>query len=420
MLEKPVHSMFRSILAMGIFVSSLVPVSAQDVANGKSLFEGNCTSCHAIHEKSIGPALKDVTTRRQEAWLLKWVRNSSALIKSGDPIAVKLFEDYNKVAMNSFENFSDDDIKDVLAYITEESANVPVVEKEDPKDPERTETTGAGMGGTSTTVLMILAGILLLSAVLLYRINGFLKQLIVNKFPERKEEEEANWYNSKFTPWMRSLNPTIASLVVIGAFTAAFGGWFFVYANTEIGVQQGYAPTQPINFSHKIHAGDHELDCKYCHSSVEVSKQASIPAVSTCMNCHSYIDAHEKYDDPATTTVEISPEIQKVRDAYANNEPIKWVRIHNLPDHAYFNHSQHVSVGNVECQACHGPIETMDKVEQHSSLQMGWCINCHRESKVDVGNNEYYEQLHADLEKRGKRSITVAHNGGLECGKCHY
>jgi len=236
MLEKPVHSMFRSILAMGIFVSSLVPVSAQDVANGKSLFEGNCTSCHAIHEKSIGPALKDVTTRRQEAWLLKWVRNSSALIKSGDPIAVKLFEDYNKVAMNSFENFSDDDIKDVLAYITEESANVPVVEKEDPKDPERTETTGAGMGGTSTTVLMILAGILLLSAVLLYRINGFLKQLIVNKFPERKEEEEANWYNSKFTPWMRSLNPTIASLVVIGAFTAAFGGWFFVYANTEIGV----------------------------------------------------------------------------------------------------------------------------------------------------------------------------------------
>lgn len=408
--------MLRSILAMGIFVSSLVPASAQDVANGKSLFEGNCTSCHAIHEKSIGPALKGVTERRQEAWLLKWVRNSTALIKSGDPIAVKLFEDNNKVAMNSFENFSDEDIKDVLAYISEESAKAPVVDA-GPASPETGATSPAGdsgMGGTTTTVLMILAGILLLSAVLLYRINGFLKQLIVNKFPERKEEEEATWYNSKFTPWMRELNPTIASLVVILAFTAAFGGWFFMYANTEIGVQQGYAPTQPINFSHKIHAGDHEIDCKYCHSSVEVSKQASIPAVSTCMNCHSYIDASKKYNG------NVSPEIQKVRDAYANNEPIKWVRIHNLPDHAYFNHSQHVSIGKVECQACHGPIETMDKVAQHSSLQMGWCINCHRESKVDVGNNEYYEQLHADLEKRGKRSITVAHNGGLECGKCHY
>jgi len=418
MLEKPVHSMLRSILVMGIFVSSLVPASAQDVANGKSLFEGNCVSCHAIHEKSIGPALKGVTERRQEAWLLKWVRNSTALIKSGDPIAVKLFEDNNKVAMNSFENFSDEDIKDILAYITEESAKAPVVVTEGPaagtETGGSTNTGDSGMGGTTTTVLMILAGILLLSAVLLYRINGFLKQLIVNKFPERKEEEEATWYNSKFTPWMRSLNPTIASLVVISAFMAAFGGWFFVYANTEIGVQQGYAPTQPINFSHKIHAGDHEIDCKYCHSSVEVSKQASIPAVSTCMNCHSYIDASKKYNG------QVSPEIQKIRTAYETNTPIKWVRIHNLPDHAYFNHSQHVSVGKVECQACHGPIETMDKVEQHSSLQMGWCVNCHRESKVDVGNNEYYEQLHADLEKRGKRSITVAHNGGLECGKCHY
>lgn len=417
MLEKPVHSILRSMLALGIFVSSLVPASAQDVANGKSLFEGNCVSCHAIHEKSIGPALKDVTTRRQEAWLLKWIRNSSALIKSGDPIAVKLFEENNKVAMNSFENFSDDDIKDVLAYITEESAKAPVVDA-GPGTPEEGAAPVAGgdsgMNGTTSTVLFILAAVLLLSSVLLYRINGFLKQLIVSKFPERKEEEEATWYNSKFTPWMRSLNPTIASLVVITAFMAAFGGWFFVYANTEIGVQQGYAPTQPINFSHKIHAGDHEIDCKYCHSSVEVSKQASVPAVSTCMNCHSYIDASKKYNG------QVSPEIQKIRTAYETNTPIKWIRIHNLPDHAYFNHSQHVSIGKVECQACHGPIETMDKVEQHSSLQMGWCVNCHRESKVDVANNDYYEQLHADLEKRGKRSITVAHNGGLECGKCHY
>ncbi|MDX5469600.1 MAG: c-type cytochrome [Bacteroidota bacterium] len=409
--------MMRSIFVLGILVTNLMPAQAQDVANGKSLFEGNCVSCHAIHEKSIGPALKGVTERREEAWLLKWVKNSTALIKSGDPVAVKLFNDYNKVAMNSFENFSDQDVKDILAYIKEESAKEPVVAAGPTGDAGTTTTAPTesnGLSGQTTTILMVLAGILILASVLLFRINSFLKELILKKFPERQAEEEATWYNSKFTPWMRSLNPTIASLVVVTVFMLAFGGWFFSYANTEIGVQQGYAPTQPINFSHKIHAGDHEIDCKYCHSSVEVSKQASVPAVSTCMNCHSYIDAKDKYNG------EVSPEIQKIRTAYETNTPIKWVRIHNLPDHAYFNHAQHVSVGKVECQACHGPIETMDKVEQHSSLQMGWCVNCHRESKVDVANNDYYEQLHADLEKRGKRTITVAHNGGLECGKCHY
>lgn len=418
MLEKPVQSIMRSFLVMGIFVSTFVPSAAQNLENGKALFESQCVSCHTIDKKTIGPALKDVHTRRDEAWLLKWVRNSGEVIKSGDPYAVKLFKEYNNVAMNSFENFKDEDIKDILAYIKEEGAKPAAAGAETTPATGEVGAPGAaantGSGSNMTTILLVLAGFLILAALLLYRINGYLKELLAKKFPEKGLEEEPNWYNSKFTPWLRSLNPTIASMVVISLFVAAFGGWFFGYANTEIGVQQGYAPTQPIEFSHKIHAGDYAIDCKYCHSSVEVSKQASVPAVSTCMNCHAYIDANAKYDG------KVSPEIQKVRDAYKNNEPIKWIRIHNLPDHAYFNHAQHVSVGKVECQACHGPIETMDKVTQHSSLQMGWCINCHRESKVDVANNAYYEQLHADLEKRGKRSITVAHNGGLECGKCHY
>ncbi len=419
MLEKPVQSIIRSFLVMGIIVSTFVPSAAQNLENGKALFESQCVSCHAIDKKLVGPALKDVHTRRDEAWLIKWVRNSGEVIKSGDPYAVKLFKEYNSLAMNPFENLKDEDIKDILAYIKEEGSKAPVAETAPATTGGETvaSTPAAGTGSTGsnyTTVLVILACILFVAALLLVRINSYLKELLARKFPEKAVEEEPSWYNSKFSPWMRSLNPTIASLVVITVFMLAFGGWFFAYANTEIGVQQGYAPTQPIQFSHKIHAGDHEIDCKYCHSSVEVSKQASVPAVSTCMNCHSYIDANQKYGG------KVSPEIQKVRDAYKNNEPIKWIRIHNLPDHAYFNHAQHVSVGKVECQACHGPVETMDKVTQHSSLQMGWCVNCHRESKVDIANNDYYEQLHADLEKRGKRSITVAHNGGLECGKCHY
>lgn len=420
MLKRPVQAIIRPILVIGVFFTLFSPAKAQNLENGKSLYESQCVACHAIDKKSIGPALKGVDQRKDEAWLIKWIRNSQELVKAGDPYAVQIFNEYNKMVMTPFESLTDDDIKDILAYVKaeENKAAAPVEASTGgtaaPAGAQAVAAeSGSGMNQVNI-VLIVLAVILLVSGLLLYRINGYLKELISRKFPEKAADMEPSWYNSKFTPWLRSLNPTIASLVVITLFMAAFGGWFFTYANSEIGVQQGYAPTQPINFSHKLHAGDMAIDCKYCHSTVEVSKQASVPSVSTCMNCHSYIDASDKYNG------EVSPEIQKIRTAYETNTPIKWIRIHNLPDLAYFNHAQHVSVGKVECQTCHGPIETMEKVSQHASLQMGWCVNCHRESEVDVANNDYYEQLHADLEKRGKRTITVAHNGGLDCGKCHY
>ena len=238
--------------------------------------------------------------------------------------------------------------------------------------------------------------------------------VLKEKFPDDEAVAKPSWYKTKFQPWLKELNPTIATLVVFGAVAVLGGGFYFKYANTEIGVQKGYAPTQPIAFDHSLHAGEYKIDCQYCHSTASFSKQASVPAVNTCMNCHSYIDAKDKYEG------EVSPEIQKIRDAYKSNTPIKWVRIHNLPDHAYFNHSQHVGVGKVECQTCHGPIEEMKKVAQHTNLQMGWCINCHREAKVDVANNDYYEKIHEELKGMGRKEYTVAMNGGLECAKCHY
>ena len=200
----------------------------------------------------------------------------------------------------------------------------------------------------------------------------------------------------------------------------------FDYGNKVVGVQKGYMPAQPIKYSHQLHAGTYKINCQYCHSGADKSKQATVPSASTCMNCHMHVTASAKYDG------KVSPEIQKIYDAVgwdANKKaydpsktqtPIKWVRVHNLPDHAYFNHAQHVKIGKVECQACHGPVETMQVVSQQRSLQMGWCINCHREAKVDVANNDYYVKLHAELKKEGKSSITVAQNGGTECGKCHY
>lgn len=416
MFKKLTSSLTKSVYTLALFGLSALNLSAQDAAKGKEIFDGQCASCHAINDKLVGPALKDVHTRREEAWLIKWIRNSQALIKSGDPTAVNLFKEYQGSIMSSFENLSDEDIKGVLAYIKQES-EAPAAVATAGTSVSSVQGNGSASSGSDEQmmlVLTILAAILLIASLVLWRINGILTKLVLNKHPEQAEDADPSWWDTKLMPWVRGLNPTIATLAIGAFFAVIAGGWFFEYANTEIGVQQGYAPTQPINFSHELHAGQYKIDCQYCHNSAAVSKQASVPAINTCMNCHKWIDAKEKYNG------EVSPEIQKVRDAYEKNVPVKWVRIHNLPDHAYFNHAQHVSIGKVECQTCHGPIETMEKVAQHSSLQMGWCINCHRESKVDVANNDYYEQLHADLHKQGKKAISVANNGGLECGKCHY
>jgi hypothetical protein len=178
-------------------------------------------------------------------------------------------------------------------------------------------------------------------------------------------------------------------------------------------VQQGYSPKQPIAFSHKIHAGDMEIDCKYCHTGVMKGKSATIPSVNICMNCHNQIKA-------GTQTGE--GEIAKILTAYANNKPIEWVRIHNLPDLAYFNHSQHVNVAGVECQTCHGPIQEMEVVKQYSLLTMGWCIDCHRKTDINTKGNKYYDNLvELHNERKGKGApFKVEENGGLECSKCHY
>jgi hypothetical protein len=131
-----------------------------------------------------------------------------------------------------------------------------------------------------------------------------------------------------------------------------------------LGNQQGYQPVQPINFSHKIHAGDNQIQCLYCHSGADKSQTAGIAAASTCMNCH-------------TKILKDSPEIQKITTALAQNKPIEWVKVNDLPDHVSFTHSRHVTAG-VKCQTCHGPVETEDRVSQADVLSMGMCVTCHR------------------------------------------
>jgi mono/diheme cytochrome c family protein len=421
------------LLTLAVTILLSYQLTFADAAEGEQLYKANCTACHAINEKIVGPALKDVHKRRESAWLLKWIKNSQKLIASGDPVAVQLYKENNESPMLSFENLSDAQITSIVDYIKKESEApaAPVVASTASITPTETKSNGSGFYSNVTYyALIVMAIVLALIVFVLYRIQNVVNGLFEQKHPEAvaaEKAQEVSWKDNKlsFRYKLFKKHPVVGTIVVSLLFMVIFGLLGFDYGNKEIGVQKGYAPTQPINYSHELHAGTYKINCLYCHSGADKSKQATIPSASTCMNCHMHVQA--KKEDG-----KVSPEIQKIYNAVGwdaekrmydpskPKTPIKWVRIHNLPDHAYFNHAQHVKIGKVECQACHGPIETMKVVSQQKSLQMGWCINCHREANVDVANNDYYEKLHANLKIEGQTSITVAQNGGLECGKCHY
>jgi len=167
----------------------------------------------------------------------------------------------------------------------------------------------------------------------------------------------------------------------------------------SVGSSQGYAPVQPIAFSHRLHAGDRQIPCLYCHFVAERSRHAGIPAANVCMNCHGRLRL-------------ASAELQKLKEAVAQNRAIRWVKIHNLPDFVYFDHSQHVAVARLACQRCHGPIETMDRVRQVAPLTMGWCLDCHRSEGVVLPALRT-AALPPDLAR-------TRATGGQDCSKCHY
>ena len=309
----------------------------------------------------------------------------------------------------TFPYFSDEDVINILAYIEEAPSKQNAV-----SNSSVTSEVIVLENKTSDYLLLTISIVLLLIIAGLWKVKNTLKNiagedsqdlfqsivLIVDAYFQRK--------------------PLVALTVVLIAGLGANAAWKLM---TDVGVTKGYAPEQPIAFSHKLHSGINGVDCNYCHHSARHGKSAAIPSGNVCMNCHTYIN-----EGPSGKA-----EIQKIYDAVGfdpekgqyiegyEQKPIKWVRIHNLPDHAYFNHAQHVVAGGIECQDCHGPIEEMEVVEQHSELTMGWCIDCHRQTEVQVADNDYYEEMHAKFkENHPGESFNVADIGGIECGKCHY
>ncbi|AKD05648.1 cytochrome C [Pontibacter korlensis] len=376
---------------------------------GAALFKNNCAVCHSAgSDVIVGPGLKGVTGRRSESWLISWIKNSQALIQSGDAEAVAVYNEYNKQAMPSFA-FSDDEVRSILAYIDSEAntaAAVPTtvggVEGAAPGQNVGTDAIGA-VGGYLDIILVVLIVVLIVLVVTLLLITSLLKNYL-NK-NRQLDEYDAEVVNQRFDFSKIYKSKAVRTLVVLIFVVVLLD--LTIDKVMGVGIQQGYQPKQPIAFSHKLHAGEHQINCNYCHTTVYESKSASIPSANICMNCHSQIQTQ-------------SPEIQKIYRAIERNEPIEWVRIHNLPDLAYFNHSQHTQVGGVECQTCHGPIQEMDVVYQYSPLTMGWCIDCHRETPLNTEGNQYYDNLVQLHEASSKGAFTVSSNGGTECSKCHY
>ncbi len=387
----------------------------------------NCASCHNPLKDATGPALKGIRAGLPGGdWIYNWVHNSASLIAAGDPEAVKIFTKYNKTAMTAFPQLSNEEIDAILKYADDFKAPVAAAPADGGGGAQKVESHG--------WIYTVITLTLLLLVVILWRANLGLRRAANDK-EGIPNEKEIPLYRSKL----------VIAVVAIVAFIMA-GYWITNGAINE-GRQQNYMPLQPLFYSHKVHAGINQVNCLYCHAGAEKSRQAMIPSTNVCMNCHKQISEYtggEGADAHVLKTAEGksingTEQIQLLykyagwdpskkdykRDANGNilATPIQWVKIHNMPDHVYFNHSQHVKVGQVQCQKCHGPVQEMDEVYQFSALSMGWCINCHRQTDVQFTTNNYYStfQKYHDELKSGKREhVTEADMGGTECQKCHY
>ena len=427
----------------------------ESVLSGEKLFTANCASCHKLNKKLIGPALTGSVERWDEDgeyndisgkdWLYKWVRNPNAVIAEGHPYANKIFKEYNKSVMTAFPSLTDEDVDNIFAYI----ANPPlaVVPK---TDGGGAATQGAPIQDLSL-FLYILIGMLVLIVLILGRVSSALGKLALVKEGLTIPVPVPFYRNKKI----------ITTLVLV---LIIYIGYTTVNSAIDLGRQQGYGPTQPIKFSHELHAGIDKIDCQYCHTGAAEGKQSNIPSLNICMNCHKGINegvingVHGRKEiskiyasigfDPMTLSYvddwENLPreEAEAVIEAWLNDDtereysdndveevlqhvqqPIEWVRVHNLPDHVYFNHSQHVVAGELECQTCHGPVEEMGVLYQYSPLSMSWCISCHRSEEVNFTSNDYYriyDKFHDDLKSGQMDKVTVESIGGTECQKCHY
>ncbi len=413
----------RLLLAGILSIFFLLPANDSFAQDGKALFQANCASCHNPVKDATGPALQGTSKNwPTKDWIYDWVHNPSGMIASGDKHANEVFAKYKPTVMTGFPNLKNEEIDAIMKYVEDYKVPGPAV---------ATTSTSTQTSDESNWLYTLITLALLLLAIILWRVNSGLKR-VAQESQGGPVEKEIPLYRSKFV---------IAITVILVTILA---GYWIVNGAVNMGRQQNYQPTQPIFYSHKVHAGINQINCLYCHAGAEKSRQAMIPSSNVCMNCHKQVSEYTGEDthplkDADGNAINGTQQIQELykyagwdpakkdyrRDAQGNilAYPIRWTKIHNLPDHVYFNHAQHVKVGQIQCQRCHGDIQEMDEVYQAAPLSMGWCVNCHRQTQVKFSENNYYsifDKYHKEI-KEGKRDgVTVEDIGGIECQKCHY
>lgn len=420
----PLKALISLVFTAILFSTGL---KAQD---GEKLFKQNCAVCHASHtdQKLTGPGLSGIFDRAPKGdWLKRWILNNQKLIKAGDPYAVKIYNDYGKATMNVFEGqLTEQDVDAILAFLKAPAPGPAVpaggIAQENFQESGETE------GGIDPLYLIL--GVIVILAILLVTLRSIRTALQnARNRAEGKPDVPDMTFWQESGAWISNNRRFVGVLCIIVVFVGMKSCWDACY---DIGVyydwetQKGYKPEQPVKFSHKLHAGDNEIACQYCHSGVEKSRHAGIPSVNICMNCHKGIQSGPQYKETEIAKIYRAAGFDPKQGTYNPDKqnPLKWIKVHNLPDHVYFNHSQHVVVGQIDCATCHGDLKKMTVAEQKAPLTMKWCIDCHRNTEVAMEGNAYYDRLHKALKEKyaGQYDVrfTVEKIGGLECSKCHY
>ncbi len=423
------HHRLTTVLLKSFTILLLLSINfsaqAQDIdearqKEGKKIFKSLCAACHKLDKKLVGPALGKIEERRENDWLKSWIKDNAAFRKSGDADANAIFDEYGGASMTAFPQLTDTDIDNILYYTTVGEIKKATANNAGGEAPVKKE--------APKWLIYILAAAIITAFLIIISLLKVIGEL--------KGAPENEGGLSNLSGIWKAINEN-TFLKVLGVIFGLLVSAYFTFGTLfQVGVDQGYQPIQPISFSHKIHAGDNKIDCQYCHSSAKHSKTSGIPSVNVCMNCHKNIsevaeDTKIELDGVTYGKDYLDKEIKKVYNAVGWDEetlkytgeikPVKWIRVHNLQDFVYYNHSQHVTVAGLKCQKCHGPVEEMDEVYQYSPLTMGWCIDCHKATKVDLKGNDYYKKIHEQLSKKyGVDKVTIAQLGGKECGKCHY
>lgn len=446
--------MFRSIkqwcigALTTVFVFGAFDSFAQD---GEGLFKQKCATCHQPHKDGTGPKLFKVRDKwasegAKEGSIYQWVANWSAAA-AADPYAAKVSQ-LKPVAMSQFPELAgkQKEIDAIFDWVDAQPDPAAAPADGGAVTPGATTDAPAEEEGSLSWVWIILG---IIFVVVVMAVGGVRRQLnIATREAEGKDVNENLSFSEEFKSWAwkNKRYVGVASLVVVISLIVSL--FLSLYS---IGVVEDYQPSQPIAFQHDIHTGKNGIDCKYCHNSAGKSKSAGLPTVNVCMNCHKQISGADAFQQEQIAKIYEAAGWDPAKSVYTGKtKEIVWNKVHVLPDHVYFNHSQHVTVGGVDCKQCHGdmtkqnetarvvPVQDLNQIEGNvvltkATLTMGWCIECHGEKEISSGSLDskgdgYYNEIHNRLLKDRKlygkyledKKVTVKELGGWECAKCHY